>query len=723
MPPVAGEMAGGTGLQPSQATKKKGKRTPSISKEGQRQNKQERTFQGHEDADTPGPSENSGNTDNGDDEAPITMMQLHSASASHSKAPSSTMDKYSSDPNLAEEFFKKEPCIYSHRMFVRAAKIFDGLRKARDARLEERKKNRRAIPGTGEKAGAAAKRGGGAADELDFEPVDFKNVKEQKLTFELAFLSLKFEKVFEEMLDDCAFSATYPDFKDDECLVMVVLWDYQSRKFQPRIQFDADELDPFVSRIERAILEQKVKLAASLARRRIKESAPTIDYLLPDNLRSKATSQKPLPVYCWVNTGKISPSDLLQKLKMERFVQLWSPPQKVSEFQERSFYFDPQCSDVLVFSTDCNAILQEHPLLEEGYIVRQDRSSCLAAHSVMHLLGDEQEVAVVNPGAGITAAHLAVLLRERKGGVVAICEDSDDVFNKLMRTIELIGVTQYVKVIRESFVDMNPDDPRLKGVRAAIVTANCSKSAVANIVNYIVTEGENLTVLKDMSDNSEDQSEKLDALQSDHSASLRHALKLSRINGVTYLTRSIHDEENNIVVQKATEFINMVQMAKHLRPWRLIPPVLPFNGDQIDDQVGIVGKTVFFHPTEFMNGCYIVCIAREPEDPTDTARLKAKSSKTKVKGSSSDSSTGSAKGRKTKGPKGKGKVSGGGRGVGGGGTGNSSSSSGSASGSASGSPATASAPTARSRFSARQATMNGKVPEHVRVVKHPAPFR
>ena len=47
-----------------------------------------------------------------------------------------------------------------------------------------------------------------------------------------------------------------------------------------------------------------------------------------------------------------------------------------------------------------------------------------------------------------------------------------------------------MKVIREKFIDVEVDDIRLRNVRAALVTANCSKSAVSNIVNYIVTEGE-----------------------------------------------------------------------------------------------------------------------------------------------------------------------------------------------------------------------------------------
>lgn len=50
----------------------------------------------------------------------------------------------------------------------------------------------------------------------------------------------------------------------------VVLWDYQSRKFQPRSPFKDEVLDPDVQSVEEAIIEYKTKLNASLARHRIK---------------------------------------------------------------------------------------------------------------------------------------------------------------------------------------------------------------------------------------------------------------------------------------------------------------------------------------------------------------------------------------------------------------------------------------------------------------------
>ena len=67
----------------------------------------------------------------------------------------------------------------------------------------------------------------------------------------------------------------------------------------------------------------------------------------------------------------LRPIDLLQRLKEEGYTQLWTPPQNLKNFNEKSFFLDNHCSDVLTFSLDCNTLLQEHPLVEEGFLVRQ----------------------------------------------------------------------------------------------------------------------------------------------------------------------------------------------------------------------------------------------------------------------------------------------------------------------------------------------------------------
>ena len=78
---------------------------------------------------------------------------------------------------------------------------------------------------------------------------------------------------------------------------------------------------------------------------------------------------------------------------------------------------------------------------------------------------------------------------------------------------------------------------------------------------------------------------------------------------MVYYTRSMYEAENENVVQKAVEFINMIQQKKV--PFRLVPPVLPFNAEEIENKDGIVGKYMKFAPGDRMNGCFVAVITRE----------------------------------------------------------------------------------------------------------------
>lgn len=86
---------------------------------------------------------------------------------------------------------------------------------------------------------------------------------------------------------------------------MVILCDYQSRKFQRRTPFKDEVLDQVASDVEDAICDVKTKLNAALARHRIKASAPSIEFLLPEAVRSKEAIGSKTPVYAWINQVKI----------------------------------------------------------------------------------------------------------------------------------------------------------------------------------------------------------------------------------------------------------------------------------------------------------------------------------------------------------------------------------------------------------------------------------
>lgn len=502
-----------------------------------------------------------------------------------------------SDLDMKFQYFYKEPCLYSHQIFINASKIFSTLK---HESLEER-----------ENPYLRKKNKTGLAEKVQEIPqLHFVNDQDKRLAFELAFSTLKYQLLFEEILQDCAFYATYPEFVEDSGLVMVMLCDFQVRKFQQRHALPGETVLPDLLEIEQAILECKTHLNAALARRRIKAEAPSLDHLLPDTVRSKEELRSSMPLYGWINHRKSNMSEVLDALKDENF-RLVSPEEAL---EGKRFCVDSLCHDVLMFSPECANDLVKNHLVTAGKLVLQDKSSSIAPHSVKYLVGEEADIIHVNVGSGMTTAHIASLLEaDSRSHIWAFGARNQA---EVRENMEKLGV-KGVKLMSENFLDVEPDDNRFKNAKVILITADCSKSGVANPIDFIVNEGEDMKILKDLSIGETDMS-KLGDLTAKHTELLKHALKFIKVQAVVYTTRSIHEVENESVVSKAVEYTNLVQQRRY--PYRVAPPVIPFSSEAIDNKIGIHGKFIKFRPTEKTSGCFIAVVTREPEDSKEAAK-------------------------------------------------------------------------------------------------------
>ncbi|KAK3600044.1 hypothetical protein CHS0354_012731 [Potamilus streckersoni] len=493
------------------------------------------------------------------------------------------------------DYFYKEPCLYSHKVFKNASQVFSALRHDTKEEIENpylKKKQE--------------------SERLVVLPdIEFSDDNEKRLTFELAFETLKYQTIFEDLLLECSFFSRFPELMEDRGLVMVVLWDYQSRKFQQRTPILDEVLDPDVQQVEDAIWELKTKLNASLARHRIKAAAPSLEFLLSDKVRSIEEISSRLPVYVWVNQLKTSVADVIEHFKDSNYRLV----NYDDEFSGRTFYVDCHCSDVLIFPAECREAVQDSDLLLGGHIVMQDKSSCLAPHSVKYLIGDEDDVIHVNAGSAVTTAHISSLMCKSSGQIWAFGANREG-STQAQKQLEKLAVKN-VKLMSESFLDIELDDARFKNCKVVLVTANCSKSGISNPVDFIVNEGEDMKILKDLSIGETDLTRQ-GALVAQHGALLKHALRLQKVQAVVYMTRSVYQAENENVVTKAIEYVNMIQQRKY--PFRVVPPVLPFSGEDIDRSIGITGKYIKFQPSERNSGCFVAVITREPEDVKETAK-------------------------------------------------------------------------------------------------------
>ncbi|BFZ15042.1 hypothetical protein BsWGS_18081 [Bradybaena similaris] len=531
--------------------------------------------------------------------SPRELLRARSTSFASYISPDGSSDE------AVRKLFNIEPCLYTHQMFMRAAMIKEYIQMDNVA-LENAKFT---------KAYGATQNSTEDASVLDFE-----NTQEEITTLELAFETLKYEKLFEEALEHTEFFLDYAGLYSSASLVHVILYDVQSRKFQKRAPFVGEVIQDICNEIEEALIARKTRLQSYFAKIRIKHNATSIEYILPDRIRNMNKMGSEIPVYMWVNQVNTTIEGVIGELEAEGFTKL-SMGETFTGQTGKVFMTDSHCSDLLVFPPYLNALLKETKWVLLGQLVEQDKSSCMAAQSVQYLLGMDKDVIHVNVGSGLTTAHLLSLLHRKspKSRIWGFGIDVPCKGRKTMKNIDSLGATKYTKFLLDDFLSVDPEEPKLKSVKVILITANCSKSGITNPVRFLVTEGEDIRILGDIAKGATNM-DNIDSLVAQNDRYLRHALKFPRVQAIVYATRSCYEAENEALVTKAVQFAQVTRATKGI-PFRVTPPVLPFTFDEIDSgKNGIDDRYIRFHPSDRSNGCFIAVISREPEDTKDGAR-------------------------------------------------------------------------------------------------------
>ncbi|XP_059779140.1 putative methyltransferase NSUN7 isoform X3 [Balaenoptera ricei] len=403
----------------------------------------------------------------------------------------------------------------------------------------------------------------------------------QRLSYELAFSALKFQDILETILiDSCIFpSTTIPDHLNS--LIIVMLYDFQDRKFQARLLSDNEEsiaevleVENLLNRsafsaslvyMEKALLLHssfKTKLAAALARCRIKHDALSIYHILPETVRNQELRASTLPLYAWINTCKISPEEVYHSLKKKGYNKVKS----VLHIDNKVFAVDQHCYDVLIFPSHLKSDLLNIDLFKDYKLVFQDKSRSLAVHSVKALLNMDDDILMVNSGSWYTVAHMSILT------------------NNNTSKIFVCGVQSQAK------------DPDLKNL---FTKMGCK----------------NTGLLKDFSQGGPSE-DKLHILAQQQYEQLTHAMKFTRAQAVVYCTCSVYPEENEAVVKKALEFQDH---GPKVQSYRLSPPVLPLCS--LKEIHLSTDKFFRMEPSEITNGCFLSVLTRE-RDPSETVSVK-----------------------------------------------------------------------------------------------------
>ncbi|RLW09336.1 hypothetical protein DV515_00002847, partial [Chloebia gouldiae] len=465
---------------------------------------------------------------------------------------------------------------YPDSIYINAAKIFQGIR-------------------TEKSTGRVLVQYGNNSES---PMVAFKDEHSRRASYELAFNALKYQNLLEEVLLD---SKVYPcNSIPDELtsLLVVMLYDLQDRKFQKRKIFAEEDLVAEVQEIGHYLYRYKTKLAAALARCRIKYDALSIEYFVPETISKQEQRTSALPVCFWINTFKISLEDVFRDLEMKGFTKVES----VSDFDHYTYAVDQHCHDVLVFPSSLREELLNLDLFADCKLLLQDKSRSLAVHSAQALLSEGGDIIMAHIGSHLTIAHMSVLTNDSSSRIFVCGVKSSAKEEELRNSLSHMGCKN-IWLLHEDFTELQSTDSRLEKAKVILLLPECSGLGAANPMELILSEQRDAGLLQDLLQGfvSED---KLSILAERQLNELIHALKFNKVQGIVYCTCSVYPEENELVVKKALE--SGVEGHK-VRPYRLIPSIFSTCSDSESSD------EMFFkmEPSEISSGCFLAVLERE----------------------------------------------------------------------------------------------------------------
>nr|XP_003471595.1 putative methyltransferase NSUN7 [Cavia porcellus] len=481
-----------------------------------------------------------------------------------------------------------EKAGYPDPVYVMAANIFQGIRKEKSPEK--------------------------AIIKYGNEPLRFSLQSEdetfRRLSYELAFSTLKYQDILETILIDSYLfpSTTIPHHLNS--LIIVMLYDFQDRKFQTRVLPDNEESISEVQEVEDLLNSFKTKLAAALARCRIKHDALSIYQILPESLRKQELRASTLPLYAWINTYKISPEEVYSNLKKKGYNQVTS----ILHVDDKVFAVDQHCYDVLIFPSRFKKDLINTDLFKDYKVIFQDKSRSLAVHSVKALLNMEDDILMVNTGSWYTVAHMSVLTSNNTSKIF-VCGVQSQANNLDLKNLFTKMGCKNIEILGETFVNIESKDPRLQKVKVILLLPRCSGAGISNPVEFILNEHEDTDLLKDLSQGGTSE-DKLQVLTQQQYELLTHAMKFAKAQAIVYCTCSTYPEENEAVVKKALEFQDH---GVKVQPYRLSPPVLPLCS--LKEIQLCTDKFFRVEPSELTNGCFLSVLTRE-RDPSEAVSVK-----------------------------------------------------------------------------------------------------
>ncbi|KAF9048596.1 S-adenosyl-L-methionine-dependent methyltransferase [Panaeolus papilionaceus] len=280
--------------------------------------------------------------------------------------------------------------------------------------------------------------------------------------------------------------------------------------------------------IKQAILRHKTRLNGEFQKLKIKRGASS-NQDLANTGDERAAS---IPRYVRVNTNLSSQEEVVSDLTSRGFTlsDPWASKQ--------GFSIDSHVPNLLCFSPEV-AFHDDH-LYTSGKIILQDKASCFPAIVLFPPASDDAVVIDATSAPGNKTSHLSALMQS-KGTLYAFERDRNR-FSTLKNMLAKAGCKN-VSPINADFLTVDPLDPKYSRATHILLDPSCSGSGIVNRLDYLVESDTDDTL-------DEARLAKLAAFQL---LMIQHAMRFPNVKKIVYSTCSVHEIEDEHVVQKALE--------------------------------------------------------------------------------------------------------------------------------------------------------------------------
>nr|CAH7756823.1 unnamed protein product [Callosobruchus chinensis] len=400
----------------------------------------------------------------------------------------------------------------------------------------------------------------------------FEDEQEMRRVYSLIYDVFRYKYVLNQALGDVRFYQVFPNLVNSAPHVWLLLFDLYHRQFEGRIEADAavaQRLFPDIglTLVENALWTKRVKLAAAVARLRIKHNALELAEMLPKHLRNEKVTEfsKTNPVTCWVNCYKVNDTQVLCK-DIETTFNL-NMVIDAKKLKQNTFVWDRHCPQIIGFHSSMRDKIAKSSFVKDHMLIVQDKSFCLGPATFHKLVVDLELTGSViqsHVNSPRTTAYLATLLARNERIKRLMAFSAGHRKNDYERYFRDLGMTNVI-IFSDRLIDTPPDATYMEEVVAVFATPPNSYSAVVDPIDLVCSRGGDLSMLEVLTESGEtkEAKQRVSNILDEQKKTLRFAMSRPQIQFVLYETHSALEVENSKMVEKAMTEINKVAKLHH----------------------------------------------------------------------------------------------------------------------------------------------------------------